>query len=149
MLKLDDLDKDLLSMLQEDARIPFADVARRLKVSEGTVHSRVQKLRKMGVIKGFYTIVAPDKVGKGLTAIMAVKADPAKYSEVLSAVTAMRDVYEVYDVTGEFYAVLKIRTIDMKSLTKILDEIGGIKGVVATQTMICLRTVKEVYRIEV
>jgi len=149
MLKLDDLDKALLSMLQEDARIPFADVARRLRVSEGTVHLRIQKLRKMGVIKGFYTVVAPDKVGKGLTAIMAVKADPAKYPEVLGAVTAMRDVYEVYDVTGEFYAVLKIRTSDMKSLTKILDGIGAIKGVVATQTMICLRTVKEVYSIEV
>lgn len=149
MLKLDDLDKHLLSMLQEDARSSFADIARRLKVSEGIVHLRVQKLRKMGVIKGFYTIVAPDKVGKGLTVIMAVRADPAKYPEVLSEITAMKDVYEVYDVTGEFYAVLKIRTSDMKSLTKTLDEIGGIKGIVATQTMICLRTVKEIYKIEV
>ena len=149
MLKLDDLDKHLLSMLKEDARSSFADIARRLKVSEGTVHLRVQKLRKIGVIKGFYTIVAPDKVGKGLTVIMAVRADPAKYPEVLSEITAMKDVYEVYDVTGEFYAVLKIRTSDMKSLTKTLDEIGGIKGIVATQTMICLRTVKEIYKIEV
>lgn len=149
MLKIDELDKHLLSMLQEDARISFADIARKLKVSEGTVHLRVQKLKKTGIIKGFYTIVAPDKVGKGLTVIMAVRAAPAKYQEVLSEITAMKDVYEVYDVTGEFYAVLKIRTSDMKSLTKILDEIGGIKGVVSTQTMICLRTIKEVYKIEV
>lgn len=148
MLKLDELDKNILSILQDDARISFADIARKLKVSEGTVHLRVRKMKRMGVIKGFYTIVAPDKIGKGLTAFIFVKADPTKYPDVLNSIVAMKDVYEIYDVTGEFYAVLKVKTSDMKSLTKLIDEMGAIRGVASTQTMVVLRAVKEQHKID-
>ncbi|HYB93178.1 MAG TPA: Lrp/AsnC family transcriptional regulator [archaeon] len=149
MPKLDDLDKNILSMLQDDARISLADVARKVKVSEGTVHLRIKKMRKMGVIKGFYTIIAPDKVGKNLTAFIFVKADPVKYPNVLDSIIAMGDVYEIYDVTGEFYAVLKVRTNDMKSLTKLIDEMGAIKGIVSTQTLVVLRAVKETTHVNI
>jgi len=149
MPKLDELDKNILSMLQDDARISFADVARKLKVSEGTIHLRVRKMKKMGVIKGFHTIIAPEKVGKNLTAFIFVKADPIKYPNVLDSIIAMDDVYEIYDVTGEFYAVLKVRTDDMKSLTKLIDGMGTIKGIVSTQTLVVLRTVKEAYKMKV
>jgi Lrp/AsnC family transcriptional regulator for asnA, asnC and gidA len=145
---LDDLDKNIIAMLQEDARASFAEVARKLNVSEGTVHLRVKKLKDLGIIRGFYTVISPEKVGKGLTAIVCIKADPAKYPNVLNVLTSMKDVYEIYDVTGEFYAVLKIRAMDMNGLTKIIDELGEVDGIGSTQTMVVLRTIKEQLKIE-
>ncbi|MEM2214180.1 MAG: Lrp/AsnC family transcriptional regulator [Candidatus Nezhaarchaeales archaeon] len=143
MERIDEIDLKILRMLQENARTPFSKIASSVGVSEATVHLRVQKLKKLGVIKSFRAIVDPVKVGKGLTAIVLVRADPVKYKEALKKVASMEDVYEVYDVTGEYYAVLKIRASDRDSLAKIIDKIGEIEGITSTQTMVVLRTIKE------
>jgi Lrp/AsnC family transcriptional regulator for asnA, asnC and gidA len=140
---IDEIDLKILKMLQENARTPFSKIASSIGVSEATVHLRVQKLRRLGVIKGFRAVIDPAKVGKGLTAIILLKADPLKFKEVLKKVASIDDVYEVYDVTGEYYAVLKIRTSSRESLAKIIDKIGEIEGVTSTQTMVVLRTIKE------
>jgi len=140
---IDEVDLKILRMLQENARTPFSKIASSIGVSEATVHLRVQKLKRLGVIKGFRAAIDPVKVGKGLTAIVLLKADPLKFKEVLKKVASMDDVYEVYDVTGEYYAVLKIRTNSRESLAKIIDKIGEIEGVTSTQTMVVLRTIKE------
>jgi len=140
---IDDIDLKILRMLQENARTPFSKIASSIGVSEATVHLRVQKLKRLGVIKGFRATIDSVKVGKGLTAIVLLKADPLKFKEVLKKVASIDDVYEVYDVTGEYYAVLKIRTNSRESLAKIIDKIGEIEGVTSTQTMVVLRTIKE------
>lgn len=149
MVKLDGLDKKILSLIQDDARASFAKIAHKLGVSEGTIHLRVRKMQKRDVIKGFYTIVSPEKLGKGLTAFITVKADPAKYPGVLQSLLEIADISEIHDVTGEFYAMLKVRTKDKESLAGVIDKVGTVKGVTATQTMVVLRTVKEQYNIEV
>ncbi|MHC1628195.1 MAG: Lrp/AsnC family transcriptional regulator [Candidatus Nezhaarchaeales archaeon] len=140
---LDEIDLKILRTLQEDARTPFSKIASSIGVSEATVHLRVQKLKRLGVIKGFRAVIDPAKVGKGLTAIVLLKADPMKFKEVLKQIASIDDVYEVYDVTGEYYAVLKIRASSRDSLAKIIDKIGEIEGVTSTQTMVVLRTIKE------
>jgi len=147
MLELDELDRVILAILQDEARASFADMARRLKVSEGTIHLRVKKLQEKGAIEGFHARLSPSKVGKGLTAIVSVKADPSLYAEVLGKIVDMEDVYEVFDMTGEFYAVLKVRAADIESLAKIIDRIGGIEGVVSTQTDVVLKTLKDQQKI--
>jgi Lrp/AsnC family transcriptional regulator for asnA, asnC and gidA len=142
-LELDDLDREIISMLQENARRPFAEIAKELKVSEGTIHNRVKRLLREGVIKGFQAVVDPEKVGKALTAIVCVNVDPPRGKEVINRITNVEDVYEVYDVTGEYYAVLKIRTKNRDSLTRIIDKISSIDGVTSTLTMIVLKINKE------
>ena len=97
---IDEIDLKILRMLQENARTPFSKIASSIGVSEATVHLRVQKLKRLGVIKGFRATIDPAKVGKGLTAIVLLKADPLKFKEVLKKVASIDDVYEVYDVTG-------------------------------------------------
>jgi len=149
MSGLDDLDRIILTVLQDDARTSFAELARKLKVSEGTVHMRVKKLREKGIIEGFHARVSPSKMGKGLTAIVSIKAEPSLYSEVLGKVVEMEDVYEVLDMTGEFYAVLKVRAADIESLARIIDKIGDIKGVSSTQTEVALKTLKEQHKIPI
>jgi Lrp/AsnC family transcriptional regulator, regulator for asnA, asnC and gidA len=146
--KLDDLDRSILDALQDDARASFADIARKFDVSEATIHLRVKKMKDAGVIKGFYTIVVPEKVGKELTAFIYIKVDPLKYAKVLEHLLTIRDLYEIYDVTGEYYAVIKVRTHGGEGLAKILDALGKVDGIISTMSMVVLRTLKDELKIE-
>ncbi len=140
---IDGLDKNILSLIQDDARASFAEIAKKLGVSEGTVHIRVKKLSEKGVIQGFYTIISPEKLDKGLMAFIAMKANAPEYPHIVSELIKMSEIYEIHEVTGEFYSILKVRTKDKDTLADILNKIGAIKGVLSTHTMIVLKTDKE------
>ena len=62
---------------------------------------------------------------------------------MLDGLRKMDDIYEIYDVTGQYYSILRVRTDSTEQLSKIIDEIAMIDGVVGTETVIVLRTVKE------
>jgi Lrp/AsnC family transcriptional regulator for asnA, asnC and gidA len=147
--EIDSLDRKILDLIQEDARASFAQIAKKVGVSEGTIHLRVKRMVNSGTIKGFYALLAPEKVGRGLTAFVELKADPSKYREALNRIQGLRDVYEIHDVTGEFYAILKVRTVSKEGLARVIDAIGDIEGVTSTQTTVVLRTIKEAHKIEV
>jgi len=147
--KLDEVDKTILEMLQDDARIAFRRIAEKVGVSEATIFVRVKKLIKRGVIRRFTAIVAPELVGKGLTAFVLINADPKMLQEVFDSLSKIEDIYEIYDVTGSYYAIVKIRTKDREHLKRIIDEIGVIEGVKSTETAIVLRSVKEETRIKI
>jgi len=146
---LDEIDKGLLRILQENAKTPYSKISKELGISEATVHLRIRKLVKQGVIKRFQAIVDPEKVGKGVVAIIALTADPRKYESVLEKLKSMPDVYDIYDVTGEYYTILKVRVGSKEELAKVLDEIGSIEGVESTRTMFVLRVIKEETRIRI
>ncbi|MEM2539233.1 MAG: Lrp/AsnC family transcriptional regulator [Candidatus Bathyarchaeia archaeon] len=148
-LEIDDVDREIIRMLQEDARISFRKIAEKMNVSEATIFTRVKKLLKKNVIKGFTAIVSPEKVGKNITAFVLINADPKKLHNVLEALSRMDDVYEVFDVTGSYYALAKIRTENQSKLAKIIDDIGMIDGVISTETALVLRSIKEEVRIKI
>ncbi len=143
LLELDNADRKILTELQQDARASFKAIAEEIGVSEATVFVRVKKLKEAGIIKGFRAIVDPNSVGKTLTAFILVRAQPKMYQRVLKALKLIDDIYEIYDVTGQYYAVLKIRTTGTDQLSKLIDEIETVEGVAGTETIIVLRTVKE------
>jgi len=147
--ELDKIDKKLLEILQDNAKTPYSIIADKLGVSEATVHLRIKKLQKMGVIKRFQAIIDPDKVGKNIIAIVAITAVPQKYESVLGRLKEMSDVYEIYDVTGEYYTITKVRVSNREELARILDKIGKIEGVESTRTMYVLRVIKEETRIKI
>ena len=147
-VKIDSTDKIILKMLQDDARIAFKRIAEKIGVSEATIFVRVKKLRKRGVIKRFTALVSPELLGKKLTAFILIDTEPKKLEEVLDTLSRMDDVYEVYDVTGTYYAIVKVRTEDRESLAEVIDKIGMIDGVTRTETAIALRCVKEETRIK-
>jgi Lrp/AsnC family transcriptional regulator for asnA, asnC and gidA len=142
-VELDEVDRKILEILQRNARTPLKRIASALGVSEGTVHIRLRRLIANGVIKGFYTILDEEKLGYTVKAIVALKADPSIYSRILESLKEIEGVTEIYDVTGEYYAILKVKTTSREELASIIDRIGSIKGVQSTSTMIILRTIKE------
>lgn len=140
---IDEADLKILRELQRDARVSFKSIAQKVGVSEATVFVRVRKMHEKGVIKGFTALVAPGAVGKPLTAIVLVRANPKVYSGALDALKKFDDIYEIYDVTGQYYCILKIRVAGTEELGKIMDEVGKIDGIAGTETIVVLRTVKE------
>jgi len=143
LVGLDDADKKILAQLQQDARASFKAIAEDIGVSEATVFVRVKKLKEAGILKGFRAIVDPSAIGKPLTAFILVRAQPKIYQNVLNSLKQLEDIYEIFDVTGQYYSVLKVRTTGTDQLSKIIDEIEKIEGVAGTETIIVLRTVKE------
>jgi len=141
--ELDQADHKILRELQRDARISFKTIAQSVGVSEATVFVRVRKMQERGVIMGFSAIVDPKAVGRSLTAIVLVRVNPKAFPGTLDALRKFEEIYEIYDVTGEYYSILKIRTSGTEELGKIMDEVGKIEGIAGTETIIVLRTVKE------
>jgi DNA-binding Lrp family transcriptional regulator len=141
--ELDEVDKAILRRLQKDARVSFNEIAKEVGTSEATVFVRIKKLQKNGVIRAFRAIVNPDSVGKQVTAFALVRAEPKSYAKVLAELQNLDDVCEVYDVTGAYYSIIKMRTSTSEQLAKVLDKIGEIDGIVGTETVIALRTIKE------
>lgn len=142
-MELDEADHKILRELQRDARISFKTIAQKVGVSEATVFVRVRKMQERGVIRSFSAIIDPKAVGKDLTAIVLVRANPKAFPGTLDALKKFDDIYEIYDVTGEYYSILKIRTSGTEDLGRIMDAIGTIDGISGTETIIVLRTVKE------
>lgn len=142
-VSLDEVDRKILDALQHNARMPLKRIASMLGVSEGTVHVRLRKLLAGGVIRGFHAVLDEEKIGYRVKAIVALKADPSLYTHILEALKEIEGITEIYDVTGEYYAILKVKARSREDLTRIIDRIGSIRGVQSTSTMIVLRTVKE------
>jgi len=143
MYMLDEVDRKILMLLQEDARRSFKDMAGRVGISEATVFVRVKKLVKSGVIKAFRADIDPKAVGKATVALVLLKAEPSLYNEALQELARMEDVYEIYDVTGPYYAILKVRTSSPEELASAIDRIGAVRGVLSTETAMVLRAIKE------
>ena len=140
---LDDIDKKILKILEEDARTPFSKIAKMLNLSESTIHIRIKRLKENGIIRGFYVDIDPEKIGYNVMAFVLIKADPKKYESILKAISQYKEVYEIFYVTGEYYALLKVRVKDREELAAVLDKIGNMDGVTSTYTMFVLRTIKE------
>ena len=147
MVELDEINRTILEELQNDARVSFKKIAKKAGVSEAAIFLRVRKLQEVGIITGFTTIVSPEKVGKGLTAFVLIRGEPQRLPVILDALSKIDGVCELHDVTGNYYAIAKIRIGSREELTKILDAVGSIQGITSTETAVVLKSVKEDTRI--
>ena len=113
---MDEIDRKLLAILQEDATLTVAQIADRVGLSATPCWKRIQKLETAGVITRRVALVAPERVGMGLTVFVAVEAGdhtPAWLAEFAEAVTAMPSVMEVYRMAGEIDYMLRVAVADM------------------------------------
>ncbi len=148
-VKIDEIDKKILSKLLDNSRTPYNKIAKEIGVSEATVFTRVKKLIDKGVIRRFTIEISPERLGNVLTAFILIKAEPQKYIKALEAMKNIEGVYEIFDVTGNYYAIVKIRTRSREDLADIIDRISMIEGISSTETAIVLRRIKEDFRIKI
>jgi Lrp/AsnC family leucine-responsive transcriptional regulator len=142
---IDEMDRHILNILQEDARTSNAEVARRVGMAPSGVFERIRKLEERGVVSGYAARLVPDQVGFGLLAFVFVRADEGGHAvRTEQALAEIPEVQEVHHIAGEDCFLVKVRTPDTAALGQLLRErIGALPTVRGTRTTIVLQTVKE------
>lgn len=144
MPNLDPTDQAILALLQENARIPQAEVARRVGMAPSAVLERIRKLEERGVVRGYATEVDPQAVGLGLLAFIHVRTSDRGGSETGEQLARLPGVLEVHDVAGEDCYLVKVRAADPEDLHRRLREtFTAIPAVLSTRTTIVLKTLKQ------
>jgi len=139
-IQIDRLDKKILSIIQENARVPFLEVARECKVSGAAIHQRVQKLFKLGVISGSEFVLDPKKIGYHTCAYIGIYLEKAGfYKNVVEELKKIPEIIQCDYTTGNYSIFIKLYTRDNEHLKSILaDNLQSIAGVSRTETFICL-----------
>lgn len=140
---IDAIDTEILTIIQRDARISNAEIARQIDLAPSAVLERLRKLEDRGVIQGYSTRIDPRQVGMSLTVFISVRTSECG-GGVEEALAAIPEVLEVHDVAGEDCYLIKVRTSDTEALSRLLrDQIKLIPRVVSTRTTVVLQTFKE------
>lgn len=137
-MTVDKLDRNLLALLQADARTSAADLARRLGVARTTVLVRLSRLEKSGVIVGYTVRLAQDADGSGVEAYVGVTTAPKSAALVTQRLAALPELRQLCSVSGEFDYLALLRAETTARLDALLDEIGAIEGVLKTTTSVVL-----------
>jgi len=140
-LQIDGKDLAILKILQGNARTPFLEIARKLKISGATVHERVRAMKKVGIIKGFSTDINYKKLGYQITAVVSVTLEHPSLDldELKEGLSSIPEVTEAHNLTGDTDLLLTIKTKSIDDLRDLLtNKVQNLPGVKRLSTSIVL-----------
>lgn len=142
---MDDLDVKALSILCDNGRVSWSDLAHQLNLSAPAAAERVHKLEERGIIRGYTAVLDPASLGYGLSAFVAITLGKIKYRKsFLRTIKKLPEVLECHQVAGEEDFLLKILVRDIAHLNALVgDALRSIDGVQRSKTTVVLSTVKE------
>jgi DNA-binding Lrp family transcriptional regulator len=140
---LESIDRKIIQALQKDARASYRDIARKIGIAVGTVHSRIKKLQENGVIRGFSVDLDYSKVGFDLTSLILLQAKGKHLREVENRLARLGNVCLVYDVTGDFDVAVVAKFRGTEEMDRFIKQVLTIDSVERTVTSIVLNRVKE------
>ena len=134
---LDSLDKKILRLIAEDARIPFLEVARSCNVSGAAIHQRIQKLNSLGVLKGSQFIIDPEKIGYETCADIGLNLrNPEDFDKAVEALRNIPEVVECHYTTGDYDMFIKIYAFNNHHLLNIIHDRLQPLGLSRSETII-------------
>lgn len=131
---MDEMDKEIVSILRKEGRKSFTDIAETLDVSEGTVRNRVSSMEEKGEIERFTVVTS----GKGMGAVVMVKVSTDRDMEEI--IEELPEGTEVHEVAGDYDITVKIFRGDKEELNREIDSIRDIEGVIETKTYSVLKS---------
>jgi Lrp/AsnC family leucine-responsive transcriptional regulator len=142
---INDLDRQILTILQRNARTSNAEIARQVGLAPSAVFERIRKLEERGVLQSYTARIDPHAVGLGLVAFTFVRSnDRPGGIQTAEKLAEIPEVLEVHHVAGEDCFLVKVRAADTEALGRLLRErLGKIGTITSTRTTIVLETVKE------
>ena len=144
---LDKIDEKTLKHLMMDARLSTRQLALKLGMSTVTVLSRIKKLEKAKIIRGYTTIIDHEKLGYTLTAIIEIMAKNGKVLDIEEEVSKFENVVGVYDITGSTDTIIIAKFKERNELSDFVKNLGTISNVENTITHVVLNTAKEDFRL--
>jgi Lrp/AsnC family leucine-responsive transcriptional regulator len=141
------IDRNILRVLQRDARISFAELARKVGLSTTPCKQRVKKLEQEGVIRGYQAILNPDALAAGLVVFVQIRLNRTAqdvFEDFKKAALELPEVQECYLVSGNFDYLIKARVADMAAYRALLgDTLLALPGVQESTSYVVMEQVKE------
>lgn len=147
--EVDDVDRKIIRLLQEDARKSFNKIAASLGIAVGTAYNRVKNLEDIGILKGYTILLDSAKLGYGLTALILIEADGRYLSEVEKELAKLDEVICIYDITGDYDIAVVARFRNRASLNDFIKSTLKMSHVSRTVTNVVLNVVKEDFRVKI
>jgi Lrp/AsnC family transcriptional regulator, leucine-responsive regulatory protein len=148
---IDSTDREILKILQQNARVSNAEIARQVRMAPSAILERIRKLEARGVIKGYEVRIDPEALGLNLLAYILVRTkDFGGELRTGEALASIEEVQEVHHIAGEDCYLVKARVRDARTLGRLLRErfaSGG--GISSTRTTIVLETLHETTRLPI
>jgi DNA-binding Lrp family transcriptional regulator len=138
---MDDIDRELLGLLREDARTPVIALAKKLRLARTTVQNRIAKLEKDGMIVGYTVRLKPEAEPARVRAVMSVAVD-GKNTEVLTRLRGHPNVVGLHSTNGRWDLIAELRADSLEAFDAVLRSIRLIDGIATTETSILLSTFK-------
>ena len=130
--QIDDKDKEILTELQNNYRISYLDLSKKIGLAASTIHNRVQNMLKVGIIKEFDTLIDPHEVGYETIAMLGISVNPQKMTEVAEKIAKYDEVQLVATTTGEHDIIFRVIAEKEKDLWRFINEkiktIDGVKN---------------------
>ena len=148
--RVDETDKEIMRMLQRDARLSYRNIAKALDLSTGTVSQRVRRLIEMGAIKRFSAIISPEMLGKPYTMLVMVRTRPgATLEDVVAEIEALDESCCIHTITGDFHLQVIVRLSDTHTAAKFLETVRNFPGVEFVTSYVVLRSYKPFYEVSI
>ncbi len=144
----DELDRKIMRELGNDARSSLRKLSRKLEISITTISNRISRMERSGIIKGYSVLLNPENLGIDLTAIIELNVSKGKSIEVEQDIARAKNVFAIYNITGESDVILMGRFKKRNELSKFIRSLKAKKYVEKTNTHVVLHVVKEDLRLE-
>lgn len=140
MGKIDEIDMKILSELQKDASISVPKLSKKINVNASVAYSRIKRLAKRQLIKKFTIEVNDDALGLSVSALIGLNIDSKYREQILQEMLQMDGIRDVYEVTGRFDLIIKVKAKSLDELHETVSaKMGRLTGVVHTETFIEMR----------
>ncbi|MEN7546754.1 Lrp/AsnC ligand binding domain-containing protein [Rapidithrix thailandica] len=138
--EIDNIDIKILSELMKDAKTPYTEIAERIFVSGGTVHVRMKKMEKMGVVKGSTLDINFGKLGYDITAFLGIFLEKSSlYDDVALELEKIPEILSIHYTTGDYSIFARVACRDTNHLREVLhDKVQKVSGIARTDTIISL-----------
>lgn len=144
LVDLDEIDRGILALLQENCRTSLAKIGEQVGLSAPSVVERVKKLEDSGVIRGYHAHLEAKLLGVDIIAFIGVSiAHPTMLASFETAMEGIDDVLECHHVTGGYSLLVKVKTENTSTLERLISRMRSMQGVERTETMIVLSTQTE------
>ncbi len=149
-VELDALDRNILSILQDDARMPFTKIAEKVGVSDATIHLRVRKIEAMGLIERYTVVINEATIGVPVTTYVLIRVDPGTVEEVCMQLAKLEETYDICEIHERYDLLVKVRSSSLEGVRDILiQKIRSIPHVVGSEAYTVYKTWKRDFGIRI
>ncbi|TDG02058.1 Lrp/AsnC family transcriptional regulator [Paraburkholderia guartelaensis] len=142
MVILDDVDRQLISLLRDNARLSVVALAKNLRIARATVQNRITRFEKHGVIIGYTVRLKPAVERHRIRALMSIAVEGNRAAEVVKVLRGHPNVVSIHSTNGRWDLVVELQADSLESFDRVLGAIRRVDGIANSETSILLSTHK-------